>query len=117
MNICSETDLICAPIKVTKIMQKEFQEIQGNTFQEKIDTLNKCDCCIRHQTYRPTNWNITELSQYNKYGNTSTWELCRGNGPEGMKERYQKKIAKCSCKCRHLARFMCRQWPKEFVSS
>ena len=131
MDINSDTDLICEPIEVTQIMQKQFENIEGNTFRAKINTLNKCNCCIRHQTDRPTSWNIYELSEYNKYGSTATYllysdikygststmALCKGNSPEGLAKRHQEKINKCGCNCRHLIRFMCRQWPNEFVTN
>ena len=112
IDINTDSDLICGPIEISEIMQEQFRHIKGNTFQEKIDTLNKCDCCNRHQSYRPTSWCKNELMNYNRYGTTSTWFMCKEDGPEGMKKRYQNKIALCDCNCRHLARFMCRQSPQ-----
>ena len=31
----------------------EFNNIYGKTFQEKLITLNKCNCCERHSINKP----------------------------------------------------------------
>ena len=66
---------------------QEFNNIYGLTWQEKLDYLALCKCCDRHQMNKPTifkTWvdnNTPLLFHYNS----------------------------CNCKCRHIARFICRQ--------
>ena len=99
---------------VVKQTVERFAEIPGNTYQEKITHLNSCNCCERHKTHKPKIWHSDSLKDFNIYGSTSSWALCRGNGPDGFKDRLEERLKKCSCDCRHIARFMCRQWPHEF---
>lgn len=66
-----------------------FKYIKGETWQEKLDTLNQCYCCERHKRDKPSiisPWKDTPI--------TST----RLSDHE------------CHCDCRHLARFICRQF-------
>ncbi len=65
---------------------QEICNVDGDTIQEKLNTLSNCNCCARHQINKPRTldiWINTPLN-YN-YRNTH-----------------------CTCKCRHLARFICR---------
>ena len=65
----------------------EFNNIYGKTFQEKLITLNKCNCCERHSINKPlifSPWIET------------TWNIKTNNYT-------------CMCSCRHYARKICRQ--------
>jgi hypothetical protein len=75
-------------------LQTMFQEIPGYTYQQKLDHLSKCECCARHNINKPTIytfWNDTPFT-----GNAFT---------------------PCNCKCRHAARFICRQYPDVWTPS
>tara|TARA_X000001036_G_C20249745_1_gene631651 strand:+ start:181 stop:618 length:438 start_codon:yes stop_codon:yes gene_type:complete len=57
-----------------------------------LTTLNACKCCVRHQINKPKNmesWVETEFGP--DYTNIATQDTL------------------CSCPCRHLARFICRE--------
>ena len=60
--------------------------IPGETKQLKLDFLNMCNCCERHKTDRPTQYDY--YFEY-PFHNTQT-------------------IHDCKCSCRHLARIICR---------
>ena len=63
--------------------------VQGQTPEDKLKTLNKCNCCDRHSTNKPKNlapWIETTSNLFMKYDET----------------------VKCECNCRHLARIICR---------
>tara|TARA_B100000989_G_C19476176_1_gene443014 strand:+ start:197 stop:640 length:444 start_codon:yes stop_codon:yes gene_type:complete len=79
------------------LINQMFDQIPGNDFQTKLDSCNSCYCCETHQTNRPT---IFE-----------PWiEL-----PQSNNSFYQKQN-RCPCKCRHAARFICRQAPLKTIS-
>lgn len=66
-----------------------FKSIDGETWEEKLDTLNRCDCCERHKKDKPSiisPWKDTPLT------------------------RTRLSHHECHCECRHLARFICRQF-------
>lgn len=66
-----------------------FKSIDGETWQEKLDTLIMCDCCERHKKDKPSiisPWKDTPLT------------------------RTRLSDHECHCDCRHLARFICRQF-------
>lgn len=61
--------------------------VPGNTYQDKLNFLSTCNCCHRHCMNKPmvfTCWKET-TSEY--------------DGPRD-----------CNCDCRHVARFICRQY-------
>lgn len=60
-----------------------------------IDDLNTCDCCPRHQTNRPT------LTDFMK----GTMERVNLPKSGNVLKTYE---YKCNCKCRQLARSVCR---------
>lgn len=63
-----------------------FATVIGDTYQEKLNTLSLCNCCERHKINRPrifTHW--LELPFSNNYETN------------------------CSCNCRHVARWICRE--------
>jgi len=65
-----------------------FDDVPGNTFQDKLNHLSNCHCCYRHQVNKPTVFQPwTEPMSYN---NTQI-------------------VNPCTCNCRHVARFICRQ--------
>ena len=66
-----------------------FKYIDGETWQEKLDTLNMCDCCERHKKDKPS-----IISPWKDTPFTFTHLLEHD----------------CDCDCRHIARFMCRQF-------
>ena len=69
-----------------------FSDISGDTYEEKLQVLVSCNCCDRHQINKP--------SQYCKYIETKYPTMFD--------------IPLCRCNCRHLARFICRQYPDKF---
>ena len=63
-----------------------LSKIDGITWIEKLNTLNRCHCCKRHQINKPSsliNWVDTPFTN-NQYNH-------------------------CLCNCRHLARHICRK--------
>ena len=73
-------------------LNKTFEGVPGKTWTEKLNEVNRCECCPRHMTNRPTKlepW--VELP----------WSPRKYPG------------VLCSCKCRHVARFICRQVGEE----
>lgn len=71
-----------------RALLESFKEIPGDSWTEKIEHLNKCKCCDRHQYERPiilAPWDEETINDI-----PWTW---RG----------------CKCSCRHSARMICRQ--------
>ena len=71
-----------------RILLKSFEEVPGDSWTSKLDHLNKCKCCDRHQYERPkflAPWDEETL-------NDVPWTWCD-----------------CECSCRHTARMICRQ--------
>ena len=68
-------------------MLNELNNIYGLTWQDKLDTLSTCRCCWRHQINKPRFFNTWIDTPYTDIGNHIL----------------------CNCKCRHIARFICRQ--------
>lgn len=74
-------------------MNPDFDDIIGDTYQAKLDTLSNCNCCQRHQTNRPTlfsNWIELHPNNYSNFNSNI-----------------------CNCNCRHRARWICRQFVDE----
>lgn len=67
----------------------EFNQIYGLTWQDKLDYLALCKCCDRHQINKPAIF--------------KTW--IDNNTPTNFTFDNNR----CYCKCRHLARYICRQ--------
>ena len=80
------------------VLDKTFESIPGKTWGEKLNEVNRCECCPRHMTNRPAkleSW--VELP----------WSSRRAFVPnEGFP---------CNCICRHTARFICRQVGEEQI--
>lgn len=64
-----------------------IQNVNGITWQDKLNTLSYCNCCSRHQIDKPRFF--------------QTW----------IDTPFNFKIEPhfCKCNCRHLARAICRQ--------
>ena len=80
----------CSEDAVTfqNVLQNKIDLIEGSNYQEKLDYLNKCNCCEKHKINRPNRFSPwIELPFH--YTQTLT----------------------CACDCRHMARFICRQHP------
>ena len=73
-NKYSKEDQIMEDILLTK-----FISVQGQTWQEKLDTLANCKCCTRHQKNKPTKKELWK-------------ELPRTNNMNKF----------CDCSCRHI---------------
>ena len=83
---------------ICDVLQEEFHRIPGFTYQEKLNELSNCQCCDRHNRNKP------HLYQpYTEFGTES--EL------DAPPHEYHD----CGCQCRHLARFICRQYPAVYV--
>ena len=67
--------------------------IQGNTIQEKLNTLSNCNCCARHQNKKPKVFDIWIDAPYNN----------------------NKIMNNCACECRNLARFICRKYDRNMA--
>ena len=63
-----------------------FREVLGDTWQDKLNTLSLCNCCVRHQINKPSFF--------------STWIETPYTGNNNHI---------CNCNCRHIARHICRQ--------
>tara|TARA_B100000287_G_C20662422_1_gene790595 strand:+ start:276 stop:623 length:348 start_codon:yes stop_codon:yes gene_type:complete len=74
--------------RVERLLRLRFEEIPGTTWEEKLKTLSSCNCCERHKKRRP------------KY--LLPWVDLNPQGPISQETN-------CSCNCRHMARFICRQ--------
>ena len=75
---------------ISAIIQQSIDDIPGSSYQDKLDSLNLCNCCHRHNINKPMlfrPWIETE-TPVNSFNNHS-----------------------CTCNCRHVARFICRQAP------
>ena len=93
----AQTLIAFANQRPNDLINQMFQEIPGADFQQKLDSCNSCNCCVTHQTNRPTVF--------------EPWiEL-----PTSNNTFYQKQN-RCPCKCRHAARFICRQAPAKTIS-
>ena len=73
--------------RIDKQLVTKFANIKGNTWQEKLDTLDICKCCTRHQINKPNHF--------------APWKEL---------PFHEKRTTSCICSCRHDARFICRQF-------
>lgn len=70
-------------------IQQMLHDVPGLSYQDKLNHLSNCNCCLRHQVNKPTvfvPWHETP------FHNNQITHLC-------------------TCNCRHVARFICRQAP------
>ncbi len=70
-------------------LKKKFEAIPGKTWEDKFMSCINCECCPRHMTNRPN-----ELKPWIEM----PWS-----------DNYEKYRDECICRCRHNARFICRQ--------
>lgn len=78
------------PRDISSILTNSFNNVYGDTFQDKLHHLANCNCCDRHQWNKPTlflPWRELPFHNLRNYDN----------------------INNCKCNCRHIARFICRQ--------
>lgn len=73
---------------ISAILTKTFDNVCGETFQDKLDTLSTCNCCSRHQINKPKKFSPWRELPFNNLLDESS---------------------NCKCPCRHIARFICRQ--------
>jgi hypothetical protein len=71
--------------RLMQIFHERCQEIEGKSWQDKLDTLNKCNCCPRHKLNRPTTMQVWKELPINYNGHHM-----------------------CICDCRHVTRHICR---------
>jgi hypothetical protein len=82
-----------------EVLREALECIPGKTWEEKLSEVIRCECCPRHMTDRPTKlgpW--VELP----------WSPRRGGALPALDFAWRRG-ANCICKCRHHARFICRQ--------
>ena len=65
----------------------DINDILGITWQDKLDYLSACNCCVTHQVNKPRFFR--------------TWVDTPSTAWYTPKQ--------CQCHCRHLARWVCRQ--------
>lgn len=78
---------------ISDVLKEEFHQVPGHTYQEKLNELSNCQCCDRHNRNKP--------HIYQPWTDT----VCDG----------QQRWHDCGCKCRQLARLICRQYPAVYV--
>lgn len=108
------------------ILDRNFRSIKGETFQEKLDTLNKCKCCQRHREKRLTIYQPFEelfdlLDLRNKNNNLANCSLDTLNFDRPIISKYNFNDPRvlyqgypCDCDCRQISRFICRQFPRKW---
>jgi hypothetical protein len=72
----------------------DYSAFAGKSWQEKLDTCNKCDCCERHNFRKPHT--LTPIIKAYDYVDLL----------DDTKELWYKD---CRCKCRYLPRRMCEE--------
>lgn len=70
-----------------QLVQQSIDNVPGDNFHQKLAHLNSCNCCTRHQTNRPTVFAPWQETPFNDSAMTN-----------------------CTCDCRHMARWICRQY-------
>ena len=91
---CTDTNIsvhVNPKSRLDTLLHNMFLSISGDTWQQKLDTCNKCNCCTRHSINRPSifqPWVELPFSDTSHYTKNNM----------------------CSCDCRHKARFICRQF-------
>ena len=77
------------------LLIEAFQSVPGDTLPEKLRSCATCKCCARHQKDKPRRF-VHWAEPPEKSALVSDSD----------------KTTMCSCNCRHLARFICRQVPE-----
>ena len=86
-TMCKLEEGRCLPIDA--LLFEEFDKIPGRTWKEKLEACASCRCCARHQINKPVSF--------------APWIETPFKNSE---------LNACLCKCRQMARFLCRQAPK-----
>ena len=82
--------------RTNEIIHNSIYDVPGNTYQDKLNHLNLCTCCKRHNINKPFVFTFCDEKKTVYTPETlSTFTINDIN---------------CSCKCRHTARFICRQY-------
>ena len=89
-------DLIDADKETSGSLDSMFSSIPGITWQDKLDFLAVCNCCVRHTWNKPYKFSPPAIYRSRKH-------LRPEIGDDG-------RITACTCPCRHQARFICRQY-------
>ena len=74
-----------------------YNWLGGKTNQSNLDLLSRCNCCSRHQTYKPRRY--------------ERWDDSMAHPDSGGREiggRWDQEDIDCHCECRHFARLICR---------
>ena len=82
----SSNDVRTLPSYISEHTVKRISSLPGITYQDKLDGLNKCNCCERHKKYKPSVF--------------AFWDTTHVNFSNSPPE--------CECDCRHIARIICR---------
>jgi hypothetical protein len=82
-------------VKAQANVKKSIESVPGISFQEKLDFLSKCDCCVRHNTGKIRCF--TENPWTQEY---STDNECLPP------------FRDCKCNCRHMSRVITREYQK-----
>jgi len=72
----------------------DYTKFEGKSWQEKMDSCNKCNCCERH-SFRKPRYVLSTVHEFDYIDLLDT-----------TKELWYKE---CKCKCRFLARRMCEE--------
>ena len=75
-----------------------LMKIPGKTFQDKLNVLNNCNCCERHQIGKPKNF--------------IPWDEKYERNVELYLQIPHDKLYTCECDCRSKARWICRKHPE-----
>jgi hypothetical protein len=87
-DVIGKTECSRDVVTFQNMLQNKIDSIEGSKYQEKLDYLNKCNCCEKHKINRPNRFSPwIELPFHNDQTLT------------------------CACDCRHMARLICRQHP------
>ena len=73
-----------------------INNVPGNTYQDKLNLLNKCNCCKRHKINKPSVFSL--------------WDESASNYTPQILSTFTDDDVYCSCTCRHVSRMICRQY-------
>jgi hypothetical protein len=76
-------------VEIMSGLEVDIEMINGETAQEKFNTLMQCKCCDKHTTTQPSK--------------LMPWVECVSNNMISSDLHVQ-----CECNCRHLARIICQ---------
>ena len=80
----------------------DYTKFEGKSWQEKMDSCNKCNCC-EHHSFRKPRLVLPTVHDYDYVDLLDT-----------TKELWYKE---CKCKCRYLARRMCEEANFEIMAA